>query len=174
MSVDRLDQLKTGYSAEAYLGEEPPDLGPLRAVAEREELADAVSRLADAYGRPLPADDPLAALAGDIARALTEAGFSLHHCAQEHPLSRLGGVCLLPVARGHDPGGRGGVVVSWTAHELLSLDWDRWNEYHGAHEVMNGALAQVLDALGYQVWPFGNGGAWIVTGRWGFGLESGR
>jgi len=30
---------------------------------------------------------------------------------------------------------------------------------------MNGALAQVLDALGYQVRPFGLGGAWIVTGR---------
>jgi hypothetical protein len=30
---------------------------------------------------------------------------------------------------------------------------------------MNDALAQVLDALGYQVTPFGSGGAWIVTGR---------
>jgi hypothetical protein len=30
---------------------------------------------------------------------------------------------------------------------------------------VNGALAQVLDVLGYQVWPFGLGGAWIVTGR---------
>jgi len=30
---------------------------------------------------------------------------------------------------------------------------------------MNGALAEVLDALGYQVSPFGLGGAWIVTGR---------
>jgi hypothetical protein len=30
---------------------------------------------------------------------------------------------------------------------------------------MNGALAEVLDALGFQVWPFGLGGAWIVTGR---------
>jgi hypothetical protein len=56
-------------------------------------------------------------------------------------------------------------VVSWTTHDLLSLGWDRWTEYHGAHEVMNGALAQVPEALGYQVWPFGLGGAWIVTGR---------
>jgi hypothetical protein len=30
---------------------------------------------------------------------------------------------------------------------------------------MNGALAQVLDALGYQAWPSGLGGAWIVTSR---------
>jgi hypothetical protein len=171
MPEDRLSQFRAGYAADAYLEEEPPDLGPLRAVAGREELADAVARVADAYGRPLPADDPLA---GDVARSLTEAGFSLHHCAREHRLSRLGGVCLLPVARSHDPGGRGGVAVSWTTHDLLSLDWDRWNEYHGAHEVMNGALAQVLDALEYQVWPFGNGGAWIVTGRKAGWQESGR
>ena len=56
-------------------------------------------------------------------------------------------------------------VVSWTTHDLLSLDWDRWREYQGAHEVMHGALAGVLDALGFEVWPFGLGGAWIVTGR---------
>lgn len=77
---------------------------------------------------------------------------------------RLGGVCLLPIARDHDPGGRGGVVVSWTTHDLPSLDWDRRNEYHGAHEVTNGALGQVLCALGYQVWPYDLGGAWFVTG----------
>jgi hypothetical protein len=172
MSDDRLDQLRAGYATDAYTGDEPPDLSPLRALAERAELADAVSRLCDSYGRPLPDDDPLAPLAHDVARALTEAG--LHYCAQGHPLYRLGGVCLLPVARGHDPGGRGGVVVSWTTHGLLSLDWDRWNEYHVTQEVMNGALGQVLVALGYQVWPFGLGGAWIVTGRGGSGEEAGR
>ena len=30
---------------------------------------------------------------------------------------------------------------------------------------MNGALSEVLDALGFEVSPFGSGGAWIVTGR---------
>lgn len=55
--------------------------------------------------------------------------------------------------------------MSWTTHDLLSLDWARWNEYQGAHETMNAALAQVLNALGYQASPFGMGGAWIVTGR---------
>ena len=165
MPEDRLSQLRKGYAEDDSLGLEPPDLGPLRALAETAEFAEAVARLADAYGRPLPAADPLAPLARDIARALTEAGFTLHHCAQSHPLYRLGGVCLLPVARGHDPDGRGGVVVSWTTHDLLSLDWDRWREYQGAHGVMNGALSEVLDALGFEVWPFGLGGAWIVTGR---------
>lgn len=69
------------------------------------------------------------------------AGFTLHHCAPDHGLYRLGGACLLPVAPFHDPGSRGGIAVSWTTHDLLSKDWDRWTEYHGAQEVMNGALA---------------------------------
>ena len=30
---------------------------------------------------------------------------------------------------------------------------------------MNGALSEVLGALGFQVSPFGVGGAWIVTSR---------
>jgi hypothetical protein len=30
---------------------------------------------------------------------------------------------------------------------------------------MNGALSEVLDALGFERWPFGVGGAWIVTGH---------
>ena len=63
------------------------------------------------------------------------------------------------------PDGRGGVVVSWTTHNLLSLDWDRWREYQGAQGVMNGALSEVFAAVGFEVSPFGLGGAWIVTGR---------
>lgn len=165
MSEDRMRQIRSGFAEDASQSDEPPDLGPLRALAEREELADAASRLADAYGRPLRDDDPLRHLATDLARALTEAGFTLHHCAQHNPLYRLGGVCLLPVAASHDPDGRGGVVVSWTTHDLLSLDWDRWLAYHGTQDVMNGALSEVLSGLGFQVSPFGVGGAWIVTGR---------
>jgi hypothetical protein len=56
-----------------YLGQgdpvddfQPPDLRPLRALAEREELADARARLADGLGHPLPADDPNAPLARDV------------------------------------------------------------------------------------------------------------
>ena len=83
-------------------------------------------------------------------------------------------MCLLPVAHGYDPNGTGGIVVSWTTHNLLSLDWDRWNEYRGTQEVMNGALAEVLDALGYEGRPFGQGGAWIVTGHLAGQLGTGR
>ncbi len=64
-------------------------------------------------------------------------------------------------------------MVSWTTHDLLSLDWDRRPEYHGVHDAMNRALAQVLGALCYQVLPFGTGGAWIVVGRRGRDAETG-
>jgi hypothetical protein len=159
MSRDRLRQIRSGFAAGASQSDGPPDLGPLRALAEHEELADAAGRLADAYGRPLRGDDPLRPLADDIAPALTEAGFTLYHCAQHHPLYRLGGVCPLPVASGHDRDGRGGVVVSWTTHNLLSLDWGRWPAYHGTQDMMNAALSEVLDAPGFQTLPFGVGRA---------------
>lgn len=87
MSQDRLYQIRGGFADDTCQGDEPPDLGPLRVLAEGEELAEAVSRLADSCGRPLPADDSLYPLARDVACALTEAGFTLHHCAQHYFLS---------------------------------------------------------------------------------------
>jgi hypothetical protein len=145
-------------------GLQAPDLGPLRAVAEREELAEAQARLADGSGYRMSGSDPQAPLARDVARALTEAGFTLHDCARHHPRYRLGGVCVLPIPAGHDPDGRGGIAVSWTTHDLLALDWDRGREHQGTQQTMNRALAHVLRALGYQVRPFGTGGASLVTG----------
>ena len=143
----------------------PPDLGPLRAMAERGELAEAVSVLAGADGYRLPGDRPPAPLARDLARSLTEAGFTLHHCMRHDPLYRLGGVCLLPVTARHDDGNCCGVVVSWTTHDLLSRDWARYGTHRAVQEVMNRALADVLHVLGYEIRPFGSGGTWLVTGR---------
>jgi hypothetical protein len=61
----------------------------------------------------LPAEDPLRPLACAVALALTEAGFTLHHCARHHPRYRLGG------APGRNPttacgkhAGRGGTTPS--------------------------------------------------------------
>ena len=51
MSEDRLHQVRRGFADGTSQGDGPPDLGPLRALAEREELADATGRLADAYDR---------------------------------------------------------------------------------------------------------------------------
>ena len=142
-----------------------PDPGPLRAAAEAAELAQAVSGLVSIDGCRLVDSDPLAPLARDIARSMTEAGLTVHHCAQHDPLYRLGGVCLLPVPA-ESKAGRSGIAVSWTAHNLL-LDWDRYGTCTGTQQAMNTALGGVLRAFGYPVTPFGSGGAWLVTGRRG-------
>ena len=160
MPEDQSRELDQGDPEDVF---QPPDLRPLRALAEREELADARAHLADALGHPLPADDPDAPLARDVAAALTEAGFTLHNCAPHHPQYRLGGVCVLPISARHNPDGQGGIAVSWTTHNLLTLDWDRGREHQDTQQTMNRALASVLKALGYQVSPFGTGGASLVT-----------
>jgi hypothetical protein len=148
-----------------------PDLGPLRAAAGAAELARAVSGLVSIGGCRLADSDPLAPLARDIARSMTEAGLTVHHCAPHDPLYRLGGVCVLAVPA-ESATGHGGIAVSWTAHNLLLLDWDRYGTYTGTQQAMNTALGGVLRAFGYAVTPFGSGGAWLVTGR--RGTEAGR
>jgi hypothetical protein len=163
MSQHQSHQVDYGSADDGLLDERAPDLAPLHEAAEAAELAEAVSGLTDSSGGPLPAGDPLRPVACAIAWALTETGFTLHHCARRHPRHRLGGVCLLPVAASHAPAGKAGVVVSWTTHDLLSRDWCRWPEYHGTQQVMNGALGHVLGVLGFQVAPFGSGEAHIVT-----------
>lgn len=141
-----------------------PDLSALRAVAERDELADAEHELRNVFGGPLPSADLLAPLAQEIARSLTEAGFTLHHCDRHDPLCRLGGVCLTPIpAEFHL--GRSGIAVSWTTHDLLLMDWDRFGIYHGTIKVMNAALGKVLCDFEYLVAQLGTGGSWLVTGR---------
>jgi hypothetical protein len=145
MREDRSDQLSQGYAEDDF---QPPDLGPLRALTEREELQDARARVTDGLGHRLRPDDSHAPLARDVAAALTEVGLTLHDCAQHHPRYRLGGVCVLPVPSSHNPDGQGGIAVSWTTHNLLALDWERGREHHGTQQAMNRALASVLKALG--------------------------
>ena len=147
------------------------DPGPLRAAAEAAELAQAVSGLVGIDGCRLADSDPLAPLARDITRSMTDAGLTVHHCAQHDPLYRLGGVCLLAVPA-ESGTGSSGIAVSWTVHNLLLLDWDMYGTYTGTQQAMNTALGGVLRAFGYPVTPFGSGGAWLVTGR--RGTEAGR
>ena len=95
---------------------------------------------------------------------MTEAGLTVHHRARRYPQCRLGGVCLLAVPPGLADG-LAGVAVSWTPHNLLALDWNRYGTYAGTQRAMNTALGGVLRAFGYLVTPFGSGGAWLVTGH---------
>jgi hypothetical protein len=65
MPEEQAHQLNQGDPEDDF---QPPDLRALRALAEREELADARALLADTPGHPLPADDPNAPLVRDVAR----------------------------------------------------------------------------------------------------------
>jgi hypothetical protein len=141
-----------------------PGLGPLRAAAEAAELAQAVTGLVSIDGCRLADSDPLAPLARDIARSMTEAGLTVHHRTRRYPLYRLGGACLL-TAPAELADGRAGIAVSWTVHRLLLLDWDRYSTCTGTRQAMNTARGGVLRAFGYLATPFGSGGAWLVTGR---------
>jgi hypothetical protein len=138
-----------------------PDLAALRAVAGDAKFAEAQAGLVGSCGYPLAG---VGLLARDLARLLTEADLSLHHCAPHDPLYRLGGVCLLPVPA-EARTGQSGISVSWTTHDLLLRDQRRYRAYQDAHRAMNAALGRVLAAFGYQLAPFGSGGAWLVTGR---------
>jgi hypothetical protein len=147
-----------------------PDPAALRAAAGDTEFAEAEARLVSSRGYPLASVSPLAR---DLARSLTEAGLSLHHCAAHEPFYRLGGVCLLPVpARAGT--GQGGISVSWTTHDLLLHERRRYRTYRHTHQAMNAALGRVLTAFGYQLAPFGSRGAWLVTGRPSRGTGAGQ
>jgi hypothetical protein len=100
-----------------------PDPGPLRTAAEAAELAQAVTGLVSIDGCRLAYSDSLTPLARDIARSLTEAGLTVHHCAQHDRLYRRGRVCLLAVPAESRTGGR--IAVSWIAHNRLVLEWAR-------------------------------------------------
>jgi hypothetical protein len=141
-----------------------PDLVAIRALAECSELASAVSGLTGTDGTPLTAGRP-GGLAREIARDLVEAGFAVHRCYAWDPARRLGGVCVHPVPAHADPGGEGGVLVSWAVHDLLALDTGREQACEDARQIMNLALADMLFALGWVIRPAGAGGVWIATGR---------
>jgi len=138
------------------------DLAVLCAAAVDPEFAEAEAGPASA-----------GPLARDLARSLTEVGLTLHHCTTYDPLHRLGGFCLLPVLAEAGTG-QGGISVSWTTHDLLLRDQPRYRTYRDAYRAINAALGRVLTAFGYQLAPFGSGGAWLVTGRRTGGTGAGQ
>jgi hypothetical protein len=172
MPVNRRDGFEPDRLDGTEQGDELPDLASLRTdVAEREELAAAERALTKATGCPLHGEDPLALLARNVAWPLTEAESRAHPCVQDDPGRRLEGVCLLPVRRSLVTGAVEGVVVTWTTRDLISLDEDRPAGYLRIHRVMNSVFGGLLAASGFLVVPFGNGGAWLVTGRRAAGQE---
>ena len=72
-------------------------------------------------------------------------------------------MCLLAVPA-ESGTGHGGSALSWTVHNLLLPDRDRYGTYTGTQQAMNAALGGVLRAFGYPVTPFGSGGALTCFG----------
>jgi hypothetical protein len=67
-----------------------PDLCSISAATEQTDSADAVSSLLSADGYPLASDYSLGPVTPNVAHALVEADFTLHHRDRYDPLYRLG------------------------------------------------------------------------------------
>ena len=91
----------------------------------------------------------------EVAAALLEAGLPLHDAAQG---ASAGGVCLMPELAS------GGVVVSWRAHDRMSLrDLRGVAATDTVPQSMNVAVGDILWNLGFVVEPFGATGTTLVT-----------
>lgn len=122
------------------------------------DVAGELAKVSDGYGDRVRLDNPLAQNVATLTRTLVEAGFPVHDCATRE---LTGGVCLTPANR------EDGVLITWTTHDSLALDGGRYEENRDVHEVMNYALADVLQACGWRVDAYGQASAHIVTGRVG-------
>jgi hypothetical protein len=161
---DRLDAdwaaLADGLPAIPVFGTRRADGGvaPRPSPEERAwlgELSDQLDRLPTDWDALLSDTDPLTTLVVEVAAALVEAGLPLHEAGQGH---HAGGVCLMPETAS------GGVLVSWRAHDRMSLQ-----DLRGAaatdtvQQSMNAAVAEVLWNLGFAVEAFGATGSSLVT-----------
>ncbi|WP_324278570.1 hypothetical protein [Blastococcus brunescens] len=160
--ADRVDAdwaaLSGELSAVSVHGIRRPDDGvALRPSPEERawlgELGDQLDRLPRDWDELLSDTDPLTTLVVEVAAALVEAGLPLHDAAQT-----AGGVCLVPDLD------LSGVVVSWRAHDRLSMHHLRGAAADATvQRSMNAAIAEVLANLGFVVHPCGGTGSSLVT-----------
>ena len=119
------------------------------------ELGDQLDRLPRDWDALLSDTDPLTTLVVEVVAALVEAGLPLHDGAHG---GAAGGVCLMPETAS------GGVLVSWRAHDRMSL-----RNVRGAaatdtvQQSMNAAVGDILWNLGFVVESVGTTGTSLVT-----------
>jgi hypothetical protein len=119
------------------------------------ELGDQLDRLPADWDELLSDTDPLTTLVVEVAAALVEAGLPLHDAPEGDP---AGGVVLTP-----EPVAQG-VVVSWRAHDRMSLQHLRGAAASATvQQSMNAAVADILANLGFVVETFGASGSVLVT-----------
>jgi hypothetical protein len=125
-----------------------------REKAWLEELGAELDRLPPDWDELLTDDDALTTLVVEVAAALVEAGLHVHDCNGEEP---AGGVCLTPGPF------YGGVVVSWHQHDRMSEQRVRGEAMESVvQRTMNAAVTDLLDRMGFEVEPFGDGGSCLV------------
>ena len=118
-------------------------------------LGEQLERLPEDWDAILSDDDPLTTLVVEVTASLAEAGLPLYDATGAG--SEIGGACLTPQPE------LGVIVVTWRQHDRMSVD-----QVHGAtadalvQQVMNRALADVLDARGFVVDPFGGASGHVV------------
>lgn len=121
-------------------------------------LGQQLDRLPADWDAGLSEDDPLVTLVVEVAAVLCEAGLPLYDATGQGP--DVGGVCLAP-----EPG-VDGVVVTWRQHDRISVDQVHGADAHSlVHQVMDRALADVLQLRGFAVTAFPGGSGSLV--RWG-------
>ncbi len=119
------------------------------------ELGDQLDRLPTEWDTLLSDTDPLTTLVVEVAAALVESGLPLHDAPEGHP---AGGVCLMP-----EPAAQG-VVVSWRAHDRMSVLHLRGAAANTTvQQSMNAAIADILANLGFVVESFDATGSSLVT-----------
>jgi hypothetical protein len=163
--ADRIDAewaaLAQDLAAVAVFGARRPEGGvaPRPSPEDRAwlgELGEQLDRLPEDWDTLLSDTDPLTTLLVEVAAALVEAGLPLHDAADSGRPG--GGVSLVPEL------GSRGVLVSWRAHDRMSLDQVRGAAADAAvQQLMGATLGGVLAELGFVVEPYGTGGSSLVT-----------
>ena len=161
---DRIDADWMAWSEDlpaiAVFGQLRPDgrVQPRNSPDDRaflEELGDQLDRLPEDWDELLTDTDPLTTLMVEVAAALVEAGMELYDAPAG---SAAGGVSLVPELEAD------GVLVSWRAHDRMSLHHVRGAAAHATvQQSMNAAIAEVLWNLGFVVEPYGTTGTVLVT-----------
>jgi hypothetical protein len=117
-------------------------------------LEGQLDRLPQDWDSEFSDEDPLVTLVVEVAEAVSEAGLPLH---DSDGGGQAGGVSLTA-----EPG-LAGLVVTWRQHDRMSVE-----QIHGpattdlVQQVMNRALADVLEVRGFAVDTFGGGSGLVV------------
>ena len=118
-------------------------------------LGEQLERLPEDWDAILSDDDPLTTLVVEVTASLAEAGLPLYDATGAG--SEIGGACLTPQPE------LGVIVVTWRQHDRMSVD-----QVHGVtadtlvQQVMNRALAEVLEARNFVVDAFGGASGHVV------------